>query len=768
LITQGNFLDTNLEKPYRLYEPETFRAANADAFGGLARGLPYFWALPHTNKWALPYTNKKENTSPMSPTKESGKGTSVQEAEEIAGTMTGSPRAGEAMEPSQRSTGADGVKMGSGGAMSSAAPSARAKSVMSRAGTGGPGAAAAPAVAPKPGRETGAPRIFIRSMPGAMAPSRAATGLAPKAGVRPGAGPRAHVLAPPGTEIAERVGPVSAIDYPNAILRASTAHFNVYYDPSLGANGPVIADGVLATCESEYNAVQGWFSGITPPNLPFNVYLAAGIGGAYHYGCNGTDLYCDGDTSPNPNIDHSRMLVVAEEVEVFSAAQGAGWNCGASNGEGLSRVLATELYPAQLNGFTSAASWLDTSNRPNWVDNNDNTDTNYTSIGCSVLFLNFLHDQLRFSYNEIVAAAAPTLEQTYTKLTGATDGFAQFTALLQQHFPIGQPSGVVNDDPFPLENPLAAWRSWEWLGGVLTSPPQAVAWGPNRLDIFAEGSDSALWHRWWDGAQWGGWESLGGVLTSPPNVVSWGPNRLDIFVLGTDSALWHRWWDGANWGGWESRGGVLTSPPVSVSWGENRLDIFGLGEDHALWHTYWNGHAWGGWESLGGVLMSPPSAVSWGPNRLDIFGLGEDHALWHISWNGANWSNWESLGGVLTSPASVVAWDENRLDIFANGQDHALWHLYWNGANWSNWESLGGILVAPPNAIAPAPNRLDIFGIGTDNAAYVQRWNGSSWSGWRYLGGSLFSPISPTAWSADRRDIFTIGGDSALWHSYYA
>lgn len=36
----------------------------------------------------------------------------------------------------------------------------------------------------------------------------------------------------------------------------------------------------------------------------------------------------------------------------------------------------------------------------------------------------------------------------------------------------------------------------------------------------------------------GQWESLGGILTSPPNVVSWGENRLDVFTLGTDSAVW--------------------------------------------------------------------------------------------------------------------------------------------------------------------------------------------------------------------------------------
>jgi hypothetical protein len=597
-------------------------------------------------------------------------------------------------------------------------------------------------------------------------PGMASAAVSASAKVAPASGLRPHVLIHQGAEVVDSVQPHAGFDYP-ATLRGSTVHFKVYYDPALGANGPTIADAVLASCEGEYNRLQGYFGGLTPPGLPFNIIVAPGVGGAYHYSCSATDLYCDGDTSPTPDVNHTRMLVVAEEVEVFSAAQGAGWNCGASNGEGLSRVLATEMYPAELDGFTSAAVWLDTPGRPNFVDTNDPTDRNYVSIGCSVLFLNYLRYQLKFTWNEIVEAAASTLGQTYTKLTGATDGFAQFSALLQAHFPAGHPSGLTNDNPFPLLNPSAHWSTWEWLGGVITSPPDAVAWGPNRLDIFANGTDSALWHRWWNGASWGGWESLGGILTSPPCAVSWGPNRLDVFALGTDCALWHRWWDGASWGGWESLGGVLTSPPCAVAWGENRLDIFALGEDHGLWHKWWDGAHWGGWESLGGVLESPPTAVAWGPNRLDVFGLGEDHALWHRWWDGSSWGGWESLGGVLTSPVSAVAWDENRLDIFGLGQDHGLWHKWWDGSSWGGWESLGGILTSPPSAVSWAPNRLDIFGLGTDNAVWHRWWDGASWGGWESLGGSLFSPVSAVSWAADRLDLFAMGGDSALWHLWF-
>ncbi len=569
-----------------------------------------------------------------------------------------------------------------------------------------------------------------------------------------------HVLVKPGDSIpAER--PALAADGGPYTLRGSTGHFTVYHENALGSNGPVLADGVLASCEAEYRQIKGWFGEIDPPNQPFNVYVVTGSFGAYHASCPATEEHCAAFSGTNANL--VRMLQVAEEVEVFSAAQG-GWNCGASPGEGLSRIFATELYPAELNGFASAASWLD-GGRPDYVNATDPTDRNYVSIGCSTLFLNWLRYQLHFTWAQIVRAGAPTLAGTYQNLTGATDALTQFKGLLDAHFPPGQPSGLANDNPYPLLDP-AAWGGWESLGGILQSPPVAVSWGPNRIDVFAMGDDSALYHRWWDGSNWGGWESLGGIIMSQPAAVSWGPNRLDVFAVGTDSAMYHRWWDGSNWGGWESLGGILQSRPVAVSWAPNRLDVFAVGTDHALWHRWWDGSSWGGWESLGGILDGVPAAVAWDTDRLDVFAVGTDHALWHRWWDGSSWGGWESLGGVLTGDPAVVSWNRNRLDVFARGTDSACWHRWWDGSNWGGWESLGGI-CGPITATSWAPNRLDLFTVGTDSAVWHRWWDGSNWGGWESRGGIVFSPVSATTWSANRIDMFVIGSDSGMWHMWW-
>jgi len=64
--------------------------------------------------------------------------------------------------------------------------------------------------------------------------------------------------------------------------RGTTPNFNVFFENALGASGPVLADAVLANCERDYAALQGFFGAITPPGLPFNVYVVTGDFGAYH------------------------------------------------------------------------------------------------------------------------------------------------------------------------------------------------------------------------------------------------------------------------------------------------------------------------------------------------------------------------------------------------------------------------------------------------------------------------------------------------------
>jgi serine protease AprX len=268
-----------------------------------------------------------------------------------------------------------------------------------------------------------------------------------------------------------------------------------------------------------------------------------------------------------------------------------------------------------------------------------------------------------------------------------------------------------------------AWRPWTSLGGVCLRGSGAASWAADRLDAFVIGTDSAMWHKYWDGGAWHGWYSQGGVCLSAPAAVSWSPDRIDTFVIGTDHAMWHKYWDGGAWQGWFSQGGVCFQGVAAASWAPNRLDAFVIGSDSAVWHKSWTGSAWTGWTSLGGVCMSAPAAVSWGPNRIDLFVIGTDRAVWHKSWTGSAWTGWTSLGGVCDFGVAAASWASNRLDVFVVGTDSALFHKAWDGVSWSGWNRLGGVCVSQPSAVSWSPNRIDAFVIGTDSALWQRTWS---------------------------------------------
>jgi hypothetical protein len=313
-------------------------------------------------------------------------------------------------------------------------------------------------------------------------------GMPNESGIRP------RVFAARAAPVADMVAAVAAAG--PETQGGKTQHFEVFFANSLGANGPALADAVLARCEQDYAALQGFFGGITPGGLPFQVHIQPGTNGASHASCTATGLFCDAFTGTDRELVNS--LVVAEADEVFMANQGKGWDCGGSNGEGLSRILADELHPNELSPpgtgvtFASAASWLD-SDRPNWVDATEPTDQNFVSIGCATLFINYLRHQLGFSLPAIVQAGGATLAETYQRLTGRTDAFQPFADLLQRHFPVGSRSGLANDNPFPLASlpaaqatsrkdvPMGGWRVIPDVAADLWSQTVLDAGGPADL-----------------------------------------------------------------------------------------------------------------------------------------------------------------------------------------------------------------------------------------------------------------------------------------------
>jgi hypothetical protein len=238
--------------------------------------------------------------------------------------------------------------------------------------------------------------------------------------------------------------------------QGATENAVVYYETALGSVGSEIAQAVLGKIEDDLAKLKAFFGGTTLPK-PLNIIAASiggaqdGSGGAYHYACSAEDLYVDVKIKPALDPDRTSFFAVTQAVDVFGAALNKGWDCGSSAGTGLKRALADELYPKEIAEFTTAAKWLDSRDRPDYVSVNDPTDINPVSTGCAVLFLNYMHTQLKIPWEKIVPAGGPTLGQTYANLGLGNDGFTKFKQLMDAHFPVGTLSRLTTDNPFPLD-----------------------------------------------------------------------------------------------------------------------------------------------------------------------------------------------------------------------------------------------------------------------------------------------------------------------------
>jgi hypothetical protein len=299
---------------------------------------------------------------------------------------------------------------------------------------------------------------------------------------------------------------------------------------------------------------------------------------------------------------------------------------------------------------------------------------------------------------------------------------------------------------------------------TLTSDPDCVSRGADRVDCFARGPDNALWHTGGKSGTWSEWESMGGNLTSGPSATSFGPNRLDIFAKGPDNALWHVWWDGSLHP-WESLGGAITSDPDCTSLPTaQEIFCFARGTDKALWYTEFYGGTWTKWKSAGGVLASGPGVASW-TDDVEVFVKGVDNAMWQLSMGpGGSLSQWQKRGGILTSDPDAVSWGPNRIDIVVRGPDNGIWYKWMNGVTWSNgcqgcagYDNLEGKSSSGPTIASRDVNSLDVFTLGADDHLYHRGWNGAVWSAWN----AIPMTMAPTGITTTTSQPTSVSGSSS-------
>jgi PKD repeat protein len=346
----------------------------------------------------------------------------------------------------------------------------------------------------------------------------------------------------------------------------STHHFQIVYDPSLGAYGEVLADSLVDSIEADLSLLQGWWSGATyptdgvkiclddnnNPNSPMYHQGGAAWGGSWsHYE---THVAIDISDGSNPTqFKVARGKIVCEVMEHFEYIQKQGWAPGAtnpngnegSNGEALSLIAEKEYGrivkdPRVLHGTPWANFWLN-SPRADYVNH---TDANFfngpynETLGCGVLFLNWLRYQYGFTMKQICTAAAPTLGGVYKKLTGKTnDPFPAFLAQLDQKFPRGTPvdlSGYLDDyNPYPIATVVPPTsKNGDWplyyqtalIAGAGPSAPVAPRnTGKTEEAVFRNGQ----WVEFWSQAH---------AITDPVPVADFTYSQSAASVASTDTS----------------------------------------------------------------------------------------------------------------------------------------------------------------------------------------------------------------------------------------
>ena len=303
------------------------------------------------------------------------------------------------------------------------------------------------------------------------------------------------------------------------------------------------------------------------------------------------------------------------------------------------------------------------------------------------------------------------------------------------------------------------YQAWNSLGGeTMLASHCAIANADGRIEVFAVGTDGAVWHNFQnvanaDPTNWSGWNSLGGTVIGPPCVARNANGTLEVFACGTNNALWHisqtsalDW--GSNWnslGGQILTGGLAVIPAICVGTNaDGRLEAFVRGLDGAVYHNAQNqpnavSGNWAGWHALGKAQQVVQIAVARNADgRLELFAIGTDGALWHISQTPApDWgAAWNSLHGTVLGLLTVGTNLDGRLEVFVRGNDYGWWHIWQTAPNAgpSGWSAfLEGDL--PVDALAVASNvdgRLELFAVGRSNGLLYHAWQMAPSNGWNW------------------------------------
>ncbi len=594
---------------------------------------------------------------------------------------------------------------------------------------------------------------------------------------------------PRKAQVAKLPAAAPAFDYP-ATLVGTVGNISVYYDPSLGAPGQTLATQMLGRVIGPYVDMEAYF-GVSggAVNIVISPLSAAndGSGGAYHYGCDfnsGGTLYLDatfGNTGINP-LDLETLLYVAELSECFMGTQGKGWGCGFSNGEGLSRYLATrETPPGTLPQWgVTGPSWV-SAGYPDWVTTTENTDQDYASTGCAILYIYWMRS-LGFSALQIVQAAGATLADNYQTLTGKTSAYADLKAAVSA-------LTVTSDNPFAAAP--ATWHQNDLSAD--TGAPAAVG-SPSGYMFVAQNTQHAVYRDanghiqelYWNGS----WNKNDLTQAAGAPAAAGDPAGYVFDAQGTQHVVYRDanghiqelYWDGS----WHNNDLTQASGSPPAAGNPIGYVFDAQGTQHVMYRDT-NGHIqelwWNGsWhnDDLNAQTGAPLAAGD--PCGYMFDNQGTQHVMYrdvggHIQelwWNG-QWNNDDlnaQTGAPLAAgdPCGYLFADQGTQHVMYRDVNGHIQELWWNG-QWHN-DDLNAQTGAAGAASDPTCYAYEVQ--GTQHVMYrdvngqIQElwWNGQ-WNDNDLTAdtGSALATGHPTAYlfaAQDTQHVIYVGVDQAI------
>jgi len=244
-----------------------------------------------------------------------------------------------------------------------------------------------------------------------------------------------------------------------------------------------------------------------------------------------------------------------------------------------------------------------------------------------------------------------------------------------------------SDDALKLTD-SDSWTSVQHIGGLCSAAPSATYQGGNDVNVYVRGrDDSALWQTWSkDGGKtfYSAFKYLGGYLKSAPAAVSWAPARDDIFVQGSDNRVWHKYYQ-SGWHGFYQESQISKSVNTglsAVSRQSNRIDLFFRTGNSDFLYYYWNGSSWS-YKTITLSAKSKPGAVAVDANRLEVYYKSNSNTLRVAYKEGTNvHSNWTDIDipgsySISSEPTAVV--DNSKVHVFfTRSTDNKIVHLWRN------------------------------------------------------------------------------------------